>query len=124
MAAARASRRKPSAKKINRKRRAARARGVRAEIGAEDIKRMVKAPSDYEGIARQFADALQSTKFRGLVTPAKLRSMVARGERLGQRATAAQMKATSADRRRMAQESQAWKSMLSTWRLIVAAIRS
>ena len=48
--------------------------------------------------------------------------MVLRGERLAQRAAAAQLAATAADRRRIAQESQAWKSMLSTWRLIVAAM--
>jgi hypothetical protein len=58
MAATGRSQKKSSAKKATRQRKSSRARGVRPEIGVEDIKRMVKAPGDYEGIARKFADAL------------------------------------------------------------------
>ena len=83
---------------------------------------MPKAPGDYKDIARRFADALEATKFRAPVSAAKLRSMVLRGERLAQRAGALQVKATAADRRRMVQDSQAWKSMLSAWRLVGAAM--
>lgn len=122
MAAKGDSRKKSAPKKANPKRKVARARTLQVEIGIEDVKRMVKAPGDYQGVARKFADALESTKFRGAVSPRKLRSMIARGERLAQRANTAQLIATNADRRRMAQESLAWKSMLSSWRLIVAAM--
>jgi hypothetical protein len=37
---------------------------VQLEISAEDIKRMVKAPGDYEGIARKFADATKRSASR------------------------------------------------------------
>ncbi len=74
------------------------------------------------GVAQKFADALELTQFRGTVSPQKLRRMVVRGQRLAQRAAAAQLKATAAERRRMLQDSQAWKSMLSNWRLVVAAM--
>jgi hypothetical protein len=122
MAAASRLHKKSSRKPANPTKKVSRARRAPPDIGADEIKRMVKAPGDYEGIARKFADALEATNFRGAVTPQQLRRMVARGERLAQRATAAQMIATAADRQRIAQESQAWKSILSTWRLVVAAL--
>ena len=87
-----------------------------------DVKRLPKAPGDYEETARKFADALIETKFRGFVTGAKLRGQIARGERLAKKAAAAQHNATLADRARMVAESDAWKGMLTTWRMIVAVL--
>ena len=98
------------------------ARPAQVELSAADLKHLAKAPGDYQDIARKFADALEATKFRGSVSPQKLRTMVTRGQRLAQRAAAAQIKAMAAGRRRMLQDSQAWKSMLSNWRLVVAAM--
>jgi len=92
------------------------------DLSSADLKHLAKAPGDYPDIARKFADALELTRFRGTVSPHKLRSMVVRAQRLAQRAAAAQLKATAADRRRMLQDSQAWKSMLSNWRLVTAAM--
>src|SRR5256885_4429558 len=106
MAAGRKDRKKSPQKKGNSPKKIARRR-VPQEIGIEEVKRMVKAPSDYEDVARKFADALEHTSFRGTVSPRKLRSLVARGARLAQRAAAAQMAATTVDRRRMAQASEA-----------------
>src|SRR5579862_9915036 len=105
MASTRNSGRKSSSKNGNRPQKRPRPRGSGAMLAAADIKRLPKAPADYEGIARKFADALESTRFRGAVTANELRGMVARGERLAQRAVAAQLAATAADRRRIAQES-------------------
>ena len=48
--------------------------------------------------------------------------MAERGQRLGQRVNQLQLKTTAADRRRMVQDSQAWKSLLSSWRLVQAAM--
>ena len=73
-------------------------------------------------MARKFADALEHTKFRGTLSPQRLRSLVAQAQRLAQRAATAQLKATAADRRRMVHDSRAWKSMLSNWRLVQAAM--
>ena len=87
-----------------------------------DLKHMAKAPGDYEETGRKFADALIETKFRGVVSGVKLRSQIARGERLAKKAAAAQHKATLADRARMVAESDAWKGMLTTWRMIVAVL--
>jgi hypothetical protein len=98
------------------------ARAIQVEISSADLKHLAKAPGDYQEVARKFADALESTKFRGTVSAQRLRGMVARGQRLGQRAAAVQLKAMAADRRRMVQDSQAWKSMLSNWRLVIAAM--
>jgi hypothetical protein len=83
---------------------------------------MLRAPGDYREVAHKFADALEWTKFRGPVSPGKIRSMVARGQRLAQQAAAARIRATAVERRRMMQDSHAWKSVLSTWRLVVAAM--
>lgn len=98
------------------------ARRLQVDLSAAELKHLAKAPGDYPDIARKFADALEATQFRGTVSPHKMRSMVARGQRLAQRAATAQLKATVADRRRMLQDSQAWKSMLSNWRLVMAAM--
>jgi hypothetical protein len=98
------------------------ARAAQVDVSSAGLRHLPKAPGDYHEVARKFADALESTKFRGSVSPQKLRSMVARGERLAQRAAAAQLKAVAADRHRMLQDSQAWKSMLSNWRLVQAAM--
>lgn len=97
-------------------------RAAQVDLSTADLKHLAKAPGDYQDIARKFADALEMTNFRGIVSPQKLRGMVARGQRLAQRAAAAQLKAVATDRRRMLQDSQAWKSMLSNWRLVVAAM--
>ena len=97
-------------------------RPVRVDLSAADLKHLPKAPGDYGDVARKFADALEATNFRGTVSAFKLRSMIARAQRLAQRAAAAQIKAVAANRRRMVQDSQAWKSMLSNWRLIQAAM--
>ncbi|MFI5364158.1 MAG: hypothetical protein ACHQ4J_00910 [Candidatus Binatia bacterium] len=98
------------------------ARAAQVDLSTADLKHLAKAPADYHEIAHKFADALELTKFRGVVSAQKLRRMVARGQSLAQRAAAAQIKAVAADRRRMLQDSQAWKSMLSNWRLVVAAM--
>ena len=102
------------------KRRPARAAAV--EVSAAAVKHLAKAPGDYQAVAQKFADALELTKFRGTVSAPTLRRMVARGQQLGQRAAAAELKAMAADRRRMLQDSQAWKSLLSNWRLVMAAM--
>jgi hypothetical protein len=93
--------------------------GGREQCGTQAL---VKAQGDHHDVARKFADALDSTKFRDSVSPQKLSTMVARGERLGQRAAAARLKVVAADRLRMLQDSQAWKSILSNWRLVQAAM--
>jgi len=98
------------------------ARPAQAEIGSEDLKHLAKAPGDYHEIARKFADALDLTKFRGAVSAPRLRSMVTRALRLAQRAHVAQVDAVTAERRRIVQDSQAWKSMLANWRLVTAAM--
>ena len=97
-------------------------RVAHVELSSADLKHVAKAPGDYQDVARKFADALELTQFRGTVSAQKLRSMVAHGRRLAQRAATAQLKAMAAERRRMLQDSQAWKSMLSNWRLVVAAM--
>ena len=48
--------------------------------------------------------------------------MVAQAQRLAQRAHAAQVGAVAAERRRIVPDSQAWKSVLSNWRLVTAAM--
>ena len=95
---------------------------VQMHLGAEEIKRLLKAPGDYHDIAQKFAAALEMTNFRGPFSPQKLRSMVDRGRRLGQLADELQLKATAADQRRMVQDSQAWRSLLSSWRQVQAAM--
>jgi len=106
----------------NRPRKKRTTRAAQVDVSSAELKHLLKAPGDYHDIARKFADALESTNFRGSVSSRKLRSMVARGERLAQRTAAAQLKAMAVDRRRMLQDSQAWKSMLSDWRLVQAAM--
>jgi hypothetical protein len=95
---------------------------VATDISAEDVKRLPKAPGDYAGIAQQFADALERTKFRGDITAHKIRTRLRRGQRLLQRAAKAQDAATAADRQRIVHDSQLWKSIMATWRLVVAAL--
>ena len=122
MAKARRSRNGASNNGNNHPRKRSTARPAQVELSTADLKHLAKAPGDYQEITWKFADALEATKFRGSVSPQKLRTMVARGQRLAQRAAAAQIKAMAADRRRMLQDSQAWRSMLSNWRLVVAAM--
>ncbi len=97
-------------------------RPVQMEISAADLKHLAKAPGDYAAIAYKFADALELTRFRGKISAVQLRRMVARGQQLAQRAAAVQLKATTAERRRMLQDAEAWKGILSNWRLIQAAM--
>ena len=97
-------------------------RAAQMTVSSADLKHLPKAPGDYHEVARKFADALEMTKFRGTVTSRQLRVMVGRGQRLAQRAHAAHLKAIAAERRRMVQDSHAWKSMLSSWRLVQAAM--
>jgi hypothetical protein len=93
-----------------------------AEIGVEQVKHLLRAPSGYAEIARQFANGLEQTNFHGEISPRTLRSLLARGERLAEHAAVAQLKATAAERKRMLHDSQVWKSIMSTWRMIVAAM--
>ncbi|MFI5398456.1 MAG: hypothetical protein ACHQ9S_23225 [Candidatus Binatia bacterium] len=93
-----------------------------AGIGVEQVKHLLRAPSGYADIARQFAHGLEQTNFRGDISPRKIRALLARGERLTQRAAVAQVKATAADRTRMVHDSQMWKTIMSTWRMVVAAM--
>ncbi len=91
-------------------------------LGREEVKHLLRAPGGYADIARQFAHALEQTGFRGPISPPKIRSLLARGERLVQSAAVARVKASATDQQRMLHDSQVWKSILSTWRLIVAAM--
>ena len=98
---------------------------AKASIGLEDIKKLPKAPGDYEDIAFRFADALKSTGFRGAPTSAaSLRTMITRGRRLGKKAAALQLKFIEADRKRMVAESGAYKALLADWRIVQAHIPS
>ncbi len=64
---------------------------------------------------------MERTRFRSPISSAKLRSLVKRSEALAKHAAMLELKATAADQARMVHESQAWKSMLSVWRLVQAA---
>src|SRR5262249_27531 len=90
------------------------------EISSPNSKKLLKAPGNYEEIARKFADALETTRFRGVASPAKIRTLVARGEQAARRARAFKLRAEATDRQRIVAESKAWKAVLSTWRMIVA----
>lgn len=91
-------------------------------ISAADLRKLPKAPGDYEETVRKLADVIESTKFRGPVSANKLRSLVSRGEKLTTKADAAEQKFLVADRARIAAQSEAWKSTLSNWRMIVASM--
>ena len=88
----------------------------------EDLKRMQKAPGDYEETARKFANALIATKFRGLVTGPRLHSMINQGDRLEKKASDLALEAKIADRARIAQQATTWKATTATWRRVVAAM--
>lgn len=92
------------------------------ELTTEAVRHLPKAPSDYEETARKFAEALDATKFRGGVSGAKVRALVARGAAIGRKAATLRAKAEAADRARIVAESRAWKTLLSTWRRVVAAM--
>ncbi len=81
------------------KRRAASNGAARAVIGAAQVKHLLRAPGGYADIVRQFAYSLEKTNFRGEISPARIRSMLARGERLNRRAADAQTKAAASHRR-------------------------
>ncbi|HXQ24495.1 MAG TPA: hypothetical protein VN812_22630 [Candidatus Acidoferrales bacterium] len=95
---------------------------AQADIGVEQVKHLLRAPSGYPEIARQFASGLEQTNFRGAISPRRIRTQLARGERLTRQAADAQVKATAAARKRMLHDSQLWKSIMATWRMIVAAM--
>ncbi len=92
------------------------------DIGADAVRHLVRAPADYAGIVRQFADALTRTNFKGEISAYKIRTLLRRGERLAQRAATAEHAAVLAGRQRIAHDSNLWGNVLSTWRLIVAAM--
>jgi len=92
------------------------------DIGSVQVKHLLRAPAGYLDIARQFAHALEATGYRAQLSPARMRAMIARGDRLSQRAGGLQNKATLADRQRMLHDAQLWKAMLSMWRVIVASM--
>ncbi len=108
---------KGSSRNAHPARRAARAK---AAIGADDVKRMPKAPGDYEEIVDRFTDALAATRFRAPISGKKVQSMARRGQKLGQKASALELRFIAADRARMAAESAAYKSLLSNWRSVQA----
>ena len=107
--------------KPSRKRSSA-ASAAQKPIGADDVRHLAKAPSGYQDVMHKFADALEWAQFRAPVSPAQLRSLVSRATRAAQRAAVAQLKATAADRQRIMQEAQAWKSVRSAWRSVLAAM--
>lgn len=109
----------PKAKKSASARRPARAK---SGISLDDVKRMPKAPGDYEEVADQFADALVATGFRAPVSGSKMRSLARRGQKLGQKARALELKFIEADRARMAAESAGYKALLSNWRAVQARL--
>src|SRR5437879_618992 len=76
-------------------RRRARRRIEQPDLSNEDIRHLLKAPSDYQGIGGKLADAIE-------------------------KAAAVQLRATAADRRRMMQDSETWRSMLAAWRFVQA----
>jgi len=92
------------------------------DIGSVQVKHLLRAPTGYLDVARQFAHALEETGYRTQLSPARMRAMIARGDRLSQRAGGLQNRATLADRQRMLHDAQLWKAMLSMWRVIVASM--
>ncbi len=92
------------------------------DIGAEAVRHLVRAPADYAGVVRQFADALTRTNFKGEISAFKIRTLLRRGERLAQRAATAEHKAVIARRQRTVHDSNLWKDVLATWRLVGAAM--
>lgn len=78
------------------------------------------APADYEETLRKFAEALTATRFRAPLTASKLLSLVKKGERSAQKAAVLERKFTEADRIRIADESAAYKALLSNWRSVQA----
>jgi len=92
----------------------------KALASVEDVKRLAKAPGDYEEIVDKFTDALATTRFRAPISAGKMLSQKKKAKALGKKASALELKFTVADRARMVAESLAYKSLLSNWRSVQA----
>ncbi len=108
---------KTSARSVARRRSAAKPKPV---LSALEVKRLAKAPSDYEDVLDRFADTMVAMKFRGPITAGKMRSQKNKAASLEKKANALELKFIAADRARMGGQSIAYKSMLSNWRSVQA----
>src|SRR5882672_6387741 len=89
-------------------------------LSVQDVKRMAKAPSDYEDTLERFAETLKATRFRAPISGSKMLSQKNKAQSLGKKSQALELKFTIADRARIAGESAAYKSLLSNWRSVQA----
>lgn len=99
-----------------------RAKPAPKAIGLDEVKRMAKAPADYEETARQFATTQQTTGLRLTTSPGKVRALIGKGEKAAQKAEVARLRYVALDRTRIAAEPADYKAMLGNWRQVQALI--